>query len=631
MFKPIRRVIRHDYNGKLVKVRTKYGATIVTPQHSVYSADEKGQHILIDAGKLKKGDYLISLTNPEIRDTYKIGHIFDLVELGHGHYGKELMLYSDNLFFPRKQRECPYCKKNTMLSSHVFLKHSERRHSLSKDSLFSWLGGKNAKTRKIPRFWVLDEQLAWLLGYYCAEGSVSDVQTKSGRKCVLSFGNQKKEQIELVKSILDAKTGISTEIIENVDNRTKKKMYYYRIQCMPAVVLFQYAFGCGKGSEHKKVPWFIFSAEEPLRSSFIKGYLDGDENSAKDQRYSTHFIRFSTKSKELAIGMDFLLKSIKHLNNFRGHEIKHVAWQYRSDKPKIQSLRLQSSKQSRKNYCLAEVRSVEEVENQEHVYDLEVEDVHNFVDAEGMILVHNTDSVFLTLDGKTKQDAIAFAEAINVELPGLMELEYEGFYPSGIFVSAKMGALGAKKKYAMVAESGILKIRGFETVRRNWSLIAKDAQEKLLEIVLKENDTKKALEYVKGIVADLKNKKVPIEQVIIHTQLQKEILDYSSKGPHVAVAQRLKNLGRDVAPGTMIKYVVTQGNDIIRNRAKLPEEVKEGDYDSDYYINNQVIPAVERIFNVLGDKKEDLLEIKEQTKLAALRVQGQILPLHLRR
>jgi DNA polymerase I len=65
----------------------------------------------------------------------------------------------------------------------------------------------------------------------------------------------------------------------------------------------------------------------------------------------------------------------------------------------------------------------------------------------------------------------------------------------------------------------------------------------------------------------------------------------------------------------MIRFVVLQGSDIIRNRSKLPEEIKENNYDSDYYINNQVIPAVERIFNVLGYTKEELLETKEQTKL----------------
>ena len=245
--------------------------------------------------------------------------------------------------------------------------------------------------------------------------------------------------------------------------------------------------------------------------------------------------------------------------------------------------------------------------------------IHKVIDKaqkEGFfVLYSDTDSVFLTLDGKLKNDAESFAEAINLELPGLMELEYEGFYPAGIFVSAKIGPFGAKKKYALMSEQGTLRIKGFETVRRNWSLIAKDVQEKVLEIILRENDTKKALEYVKEVINGLRNKTIPIEKVIIHTQLQKDILDYANKGPHVAVAQRLKNKGRNIGPGTIIKYVVTQGNDIIRNRAKLPEEIKENEYDADYYINNQVIPSVERIFNVLGYKKEDLLEIKEQTKL----------------
>ena len=235
---------------------------------------------------------------------------------------------------------------------------------------------------------------------------------------------------------------------------------------------------------------------------------------------------------------------------------------------------------------------------------------------EGFIILYSdTDSVFLTLDGKSKEDAENFAKSVNLELPGLMELEYEGFYPNGIFVSAKMGQYGAKKKYALISEQGILKIKGFETVRRNWSLIAKEVQENVLEIILRENDTLKALEYVKNVINELRTKKIPLEKVTIHTQLQKEILDYAAKGPHVAAAQRLRNKGKQIAPGSIIKYVVTQGSDIIRNRVKLPDEITEADYDSDYYINNQVVPSVERIFNVLGYRKEDLLETKEQTKL----------------
>ena len=232
-----------------------------------------------------------------------------------------------------------------------------------------------------------------------------------------------------------------------------------------------------------------------------------------------------------------------------------------------------------------------------------------------MMLVHNTDSVFLSVEGKSEQDAKSFVESINTELPGLMELEYEGFYPYGIFVSAKIGSFGAKKKYALVRKDGSLKIRGFESVRRNWSLIAKNVQEKVLDIVLRERDPGKAVKYVKEVVKDLKEKKIPITDVIIHTQLQKDILDYSSRGPHVAVAERLKSKGRNISPGTVIKYVVTQGSDIISNRSKLPEEVGQKDYDADYYIHNQVVPAVEKILSVLGYTKEELTESHKQKKL----------------
>tara|TARA_Y100000310_G_scaffold281722_1_gene302380 strand:- start:19553 stop:22003 length:2451 start_codon:yes stop_codon:yes gene_type:complete len=230
-------------------------------------------------------------------------------------------------------------------------------------------------------------------------------------------------------------------------------------------------------------------------------------------------------------------------------------------------------------------------------------------------LYGDTDSLFITLQEKSKQDALAFAEKINQELPGLMELEFEGFYPSGIFVSAKAGAFGAKKKYALLDESGTLKIKGFESVRRNWSSIAKEVQENVLGIILKENDNEKALAYVKKVVDDLRNKEIPMEKVIMHTQLKKDISEYDARGPHVAVAQRLRNQGVNVGPGSLISFVVTQGSDIIRNRSKLPEEVKENNYDSDYYVNNQVVPAVERIFNVFGYSKEELLETKDQTKL----------------
>jgi len=234
---------------------------------------------------------------------------------------------------------------------------------------------------------------------------------------------------------------------------------------------------------------------------------------------------------------------------------------------------------------------------------------------EGFDVVYSdTDSTFLALGKKSKKDADKFVEKINLELPKLMELEYEGFYPKGIFVSAKVGSFGAKKKYALLSDKGNIKITGFESVRRNWSSIAKEVQLKVFEIVLKEDDKEKALEYVRSVITELKNKKVPLGKVTIQTQLQKDINEYDNISPHVAVALRMRKQGLLVGPGTLVKYVVKQGTEKISERARLPDEIKKEEYDADYYINNQILPSIEKIFELLGYQKEDILET-EQSKL----------------
>lgn len=231
------------------------------------------------------------------------------------------------------------------------------------------------------------------------------------------------------------------------------------------------------------------------------------------------------------------------------------------------------------------------------------------------VIYSDTDSVFLSLDNKTKDESKAFAKSINENLPGLMELEFEGYYPSGIFVSAKLSDIGAKKKYALMDETGKMKITGFEAIRRNWSQIAKTVQEHVLEIILKEDNIEKAFNYVKNVIYELKNRAIDTSEVQISTQLQREIDDYESIGPHVAAAIRMKELGYDVGPGSMINFVVTEGPGPIRDRVKLPEEIENNEYDTEYYINNQILPAVDRIFAVLGYDIKELLEDKEQSKL----------------
>jgi DNA polymerase elongation subunit (family B) len=196
-----------------------------------------------------------------------------------------------------------------------------------------------------------------------------------------------------------------------------------------------------------------------------------------------------------------------------------------------------------------------------------------------------------------------------------MEVELEDFYPRGIFVMKKGEEKGAKKKYALISKSGSIKVVGFETIRRDWSLIAKEVQKEVLNTILKENSPKKAFEYVKKIIENTRNKKIDIGKFIIQTQLKKNIDNYDLVGPHVVVARQMQKQGIYVGPGSIIKYIVTEGKGRIRDKAVIADKAQN--YDSDYYIKNQIVPAVEKIFEVIGYTKEDLIESKDQSKLGS--------------
>ena len=234
------------------------------------------------------------------------------------------------------------------------------------------------------------------------------------------------------------------------------------------------------------------------------------------------------------------------------------------------------------------------------------------------VLYSDTDSVFLLLKEKTEEDAMQFMHEVNADLMGMMELEFEGNFPSGIFVGTKAGESGAKKKYALLDKKGNMQIKGFETVRRNISGVAKKLQKEVLAIILKEHDLKKAKNYVTNTIDDLRQHKVKVEDMVITTQLTKDIADYANVGPHVAAAKRMQDKGIPVGPGSIIQFVVVKGaGKKIRDNIRLPDEVEPEDYDVEYYINHQIIPVVDRILAVLGISKEELTADKEQSTLGS--------------
>lgn len=258
------------------------------------------------------------------------------------------------------------------------------------------------------------------------------------------------------------------------------------------------------------------------------------------------------------------------------------------------------------------------------------------------VLYGDTDSIFLLYKGKAREQVLDFLKKTNSELPGNMELELEGFYSRGLFVTKKTagkdknGETGAKKKYALMGEDGSIKIRGFELVRRDWSPIAKKTQQKVLEAILKDGSKEKAVSVVKTTIEELKGGRAELKDLVITNQIKKRFEQYEIISPELIVAEKLREKGIPIGVGSVVEYVITRSGttsealrqkidakrrDIrMRRNVKAKGETKSAepisfkaesiefakDYDADYYINNQVLPAVLKILKELGYGEDDL-------------------------
>lgn len=207
-----------------------------------------------------------------------------------------------------------------------------------------------------------------------------------------------------------------------------------------------------------------------------------------------------------------------------------------------------------------------------------------------------------------KDKAQSFTSQVNQDLPEGMELEFEGFFQRGFFVT--------KKRYALIQDSNIV-VKGLELVRRDWAPVAKKTQEKILRALLEEGSPQKAVKIAQNTIQEIKDGKIPLEDLVIHTQLTKNPEEYVQNAPHVMAAKKALEKGRKVGPGSIIRYVVVRGREPISKRAVPLEDADVSLYDPSYYIDNQVLPAVTRIIEAVGYPKEDIIHKEKQSSLDA--------------
>lgn len=205
------------------------------------------------------------------------------------------------------------------------------------------------------------------------------------------------------------------------------------------------------------------------------------------------------------------------------------------------------------------------------------------------VIYGDTDSLFITYDPEKTNELI---KMIEEELG--FEIKIDKVYRRVFFTEAK-------KRYVGLLEDGRIDIVGFEAVRGDWAEIAKEVQEKITEILLKERSVDKAVDYVRKVIGELRSGKIPIEKLVIWKTLTKKPEEYSVDAPHVVAARKLIRAGIKVSVNDKIGYVIIKGGGKISSRAEPYIFVKDTKIiDPEYYIDHQIIPASMRILKYFG-------------------------------
>ena len=214
------------------------------------------------------------------------------------------------------------------------------------------------------------------------------------------------------------------------------------------------------------------------------------------------------------------------------------------------------------------------------------------------VIYGDTDSLFIRHDVEKIEELSKIIE----EHLGL-EIKPDKIYSRVLFTEAK-------KRYCGLLPDGRLDMVGLEVVRGDWANVAKNVQERVLEIVLKERSARKAAEFVRNFIRDLRKRKVPYRDLVIWKTLTKPPEEYEARAPHVEAAKILQKEGWALTVGDKIGYVITLGSGRLHERAKPYVLASYDEVDIEYYVTKQVIPAALRILSMFGINEKDLLPPK---------------------
>ena len=291
----------------VIKFSLSKGRTLaVTPDHLVIVSDKSGNLREKCAKEVNKNDY------------------FPIVLDGLGQNKKEVVLDIYNYIDCDKERvlveKVPQNFADKLRPHLTFYEHSDfkRRNWRAVPMKACLAAGIDISKLRIKTgtsgTWIpstvrLDEDFARFIGYYLAEGCVTD------NRVLLSFSVKESDLIEDVKAILNKwSINFSDKVFQW---NGKPSVYTFKIS---SKILSSYFLKtCGKNSYDKQIPSFIFESNQNIKDNLLAGALRGDgsieRSSSKPGPY--YNVNYATTSQILAEGIDLLFREKGMLSSIK--------------------------------------------------------------------------------------------------------------------------------------------------------------------------------------------------------------------------------------------------------------------------------------------------------------------------
>ena len=226
------------------------------------------------------------------------------------------------------------------------------------------------------------------------------------------------------------------------------------------------------------------------------------------------------------------------------------------------------------------------------------------------VVYGDTDSLFVYLKGRTRDQAFDIgediADTITKMSPRPVKLKFEKVYHPCVLL-AKKRYVGFKYEHRNQTVPDF-DAKGIETVRRDGTPAEQKIEETALKVLFRTADLSQVKTFFQAQCAKIMQGKVSIQDFCFAREVK--LGTYSDKGPPppgalISARKMLEDPRLEPQYGERIPYVVVTGGPGARliDRCVAPETLLNDAYselDAEYYISKNVIPPLERIFNLVG-------------------------------